>query len=127
MSATEEIILTGVNGRSGHEGISAMVEKWQQQRDGLNPDSPAVDWDEQQMRTIYNTGRSNAATALGRGGENKRPPSPRNRAGPRLLRPAAGLNTVRAPTATHCRGPVRLRGYGTVATAARSGSGSSPS
>ncbi|WP_224283220.1 WXG100 family type VII secretion target [Streptomyces sp. LS1784] len=82
MSATEEInaaaagkieanTLTGANGRSGHEGISAMVEKWQQQRAGLNPDSPAVDWDEQQMRTIYNTGRSDAATALGRGGENK--------------------------------------------------------
>ncbi|WP_316522533.1 hypothetical protein [Kitasatospora brasiliensis] len=82
MSATEEInataagriegnTLTGANGRSGHEGISAMVEKWQEQRNGLNPDSPAVDWDEQQMRTIYNTGRSDAATALGRGGENK--------------------------------------------------------
>ncbi|MFG2904096.1 hypothetical protein ACGF13_03365 [Kitasatospora sp. NPDC048286] len=63
--------LTGADGRSGHEGISAMVEKWQQQRAGLNPDAPAVDWDEQQMRTIYNTGRSDAAAALGRGGENK--------------------------------------------------------
>ncbi|MEU1288109.1 hypothetical protein [Kitasatospora sp. NPDC005856] len=82
MNATEEInaaaagkieanTLTGANGRSGHEGISAMVEKWQQQRAGLNPDAPAVDWDEQQMRTIYNTGRSDAASALGRGGENK--------------------------------------------------------
>ncbi|MET8539227.1 hypothetical protein ABZW03_01010 [Kitasatospora sp. NPDC004799] len=82
MSATEEInataagkieenTLTGANGRSGHEGISAMVEKWQQQRAGLNADAPSVDWDEQQMRTIYNTGRSDAASALGRGGENK--------------------------------------------------------
>ncbi|WP_030232790.1 hypothetical protein [Streptomyces sp. NRRL S-350] len=82
LNATEEInataagriegnTLTGSDGRSGHEGISAMVEKWQQQRNGLNPDAPSVDWDEQQMRTIYNTGRTDAATALGRGGENK--------------------------------------------------------
>ncbi|MFF2075265.1 hypothetical protein ACFVXG_10990 [Kitasatospora sp. NPDC058162] len=67
----EQNTLTGANGRSGHEGISAMVEKWQQERNHLNPDSLSVDWDEQQMRTIYNTGRSDAATALGRGGENK--------------------------------------------------------
>ncbi|MFJ2188536.1 hypothetical protein ACIOJE_11305 [Kitasatospora sp. NPDC087861] len=66
----EQNTLTGANGRSGHEGISAMVEKWQAERKHRNPDALSVDWDEQQMRAAYNTGRSDAAAALGRGTEN---------------------------------------------------------
>ncbi|MEV7776735.1 hypothetical protein [Kitasatospora sp. NPDC088351] len=80
-SATDEInaaaagriernTLTGGDGGSGHEGISAMVETWQTERRRQSPDALDVDWDEQQMRTVYDTGRSDAATALGRGGEN---------------------------------------------------------
>ncbi|MBV6703277.1 hypothetical protein KV557_40400 [Kitasatospora aureofaciens] len=64
----ERNTLTGTDGRSGHEGVTAMVEQWRREHGRQDPDGLAADWDKQQLRTVYNTGRTDAATALGRTG-----------------------------------------------------------
>ncbi|MEV7021859.1 hypothetical protein [Kitasatospora sp. NPDC093558] len=64
----ERNTLTGPDGRTGHEGVTAMVEQWRREHGHPDPDGLAADWDKQQLRTVYNTGRTDAAAALGRTG-----------------------------------------------------------
>jgi catechol 2,3-dioxygenase-like lactoylglutathione lyase family enzyme len=55
--------------KGGQAAVNAMVAEWYEQR-GRDADAPDVDFAQNGMQTIYQNGRTNAQSALGRGGDN---------------------------------------------------------
>ncbi|MFE3885099.1 DUF6571 family protein [Streptomyces lydicus] len=65
----DENTVGGEFGRSGQAGVNRMVAEWYGMRND-DPDSPHVDFAQNEMRGVYEDGRTDAQDVLGRGKNN---------------------------------------------------------